>query len=336
MNDEIVNEIVKQYWKQLKKLPNVIGFSGQLQPRKIDKTGEVLKQQLCFRIYVVKKVDLPLSQSIPRKLEINGKKLGFQSPKITIGVDVWGIGRIKAQLDTRQKHRPLISGVSANHYSGGACTGNVFWRDKKTGKIFYSSNNHCFARENTASIGDAILQPSPLDGGNYRDKIGELVEYVPIKFDSYNCRFRNFTHRIFKFIVGTRPNKVDIAFSSINVQYKITTLVGEIHGKTLPHINEAVWKIGRTTGLTNGVVIDLDWNGYIEYLRGTSWYEDNILIQGDKFSQPGDSGSPVFVTRNSKNLYIGALLAGSDNTSVVCKVSNIELIAGKELVVSQA
>ena len=334
--DSWVSEIVKAHWKKIKKLPNVIGYSGKLQPRRIDATGEVITHHLCFRVYVKVKdrtIFPGKMECIPRKLEINGNKVGLNSGAIGVETDIWEIGEQVALGDSRAKHRPLVAGISANHYSGGACTGNVFWRDKKTSSIYYSSNNHCFARENQASIGDAILQPSPLDNGTHLDKIGELVEYVPIQYNGFTCPVRNFFHRILRAVAGEKVNKVDIAFCTIEVPYEVEALPGKrIAGKAVPVINDKVWKVGRTTGYTEGVVVDLNWNGIVEYSRGRAFFTDCILIHG-AFSQSGDSGSPVFKTIIEEYYYLGALFAGSDSDTIVCKVDNIEL-AGKEIVTS--
>ena len=336
--DPWVSEIVKAHWKKIKKRPNVIGYSGKLQSRRIDATGEVLTHHLCFRVYVKvkdKTIFPSKKECIPRKLEIKGNKVGLNSGDIRVETDVWQIGEQVALEDSRAKHRPLVGGISSNHCSGGACTGNIFWRDKKTNSIYYSSNNHGYARENQANLGDAILQPSPLDGGTQLDKIGELVEYVPIQYNEFTCPFRNFFHRIYRAITGEKVNKVDIAFCTIEVPYEIEVLPGKkIAGKAVPVINEKVWKIGRTSGYTEGVVVDLDWNGTINYSRGKAFFTDCILIHG-AFSKPGDSGSPVFKTIVELfYYYIGALHAGSDTDTVVSKVDNIESIGKKELVIS--
>jgi intein/homing endonuclease len=75
-----------------------------------------------------------------------------------------------------------------------------------------------------------------------------------------------------------------------------------------------------TTGYTEGVVADLDWAGYVGYTRGTAFFEDCILVEGEGFSQGGDSSSPVF----KGDLTVGMLFAGSSSHTIVCKIDNIE------------
>lgn len=66
-----------------------------------------------------------------------------------------------------------------------------------------------------------------------------------------------------------------------------------------PTLGGAVAKHGRTTGLTLGLIVDLSFDGYVNF--GTdlqprlAWFEDQIGIHGQSgaFSEGGDSGSLV-------------------------------------------
>jgi hypothetical protein len=55
---------------------------------------------------------------------------------------------------------------------------------------------------------------------------------------------------------------------------------GPVRGKCVPEIGDKVWKVGRTTSYTEGTVADLDWAGYVQYSRGTAFFEDCILGGG--------------------------------------------------------
>jgi len=315
--DKVVNEIIRKYWNKLKKKQNVWGYSSILQPR--IKNGKQYKKQLCFRIYVTKK--LPINQLkkgdiIPRVLSVSDSY---------IMTDIVEIEEQYALKDNpKQRHRPIVGGISSCHYLGTACTGNVFWKHKKSGRILYSCNNHCYALENKARIGDNILQPSPYDMGVYPiDTIGKLHHYVELKFCSYNCRWRNTLVKLYRFITRKEDpyNTVDIAFSTIEVPYDIALLNNiYIKGSTIVNTGDKVWKIGRTTGYTEGTVYDPYFNGYCNYNRGRSFFNDIILIYQHYFARGGDSGSPVM----KDSYYIGALFAGSDNYAMVCKYYNIE------------
>lgn len=326
MMDVIVEDLVNKYWKSIKKRKNIIGFSGKLRPKIT--AGKEHIDKMSFRIYVVKKhkvEELKPRDIVPRMLSLG------ESSIIT---DIVEIGVIKA-LNNKERRRPICSGISTMHKDGTACTINGFFRDTVTGQIYVASNNHCYALENKAKIGDPCLQPGPHDGGKYpEDEIGKLVKYVEILFNEFECPYRDIVVKIKRKLFGPKQlfNKVDMAFDSMSVPYEvIATYIGEFKGRTIFNIGDKVTKSGRTTEQTFGELFDTDWNGMIQYSRGIAFFTDCYLITGDKFSQGGDSGSPVF---NMNNEYGGCLFAGSDTTSIVAKLENIEEEGGVELITS--
>lgn len=337
----------KELWEEVSNLPNVVG---------VDKyRGKI-------RVYVSAKN--PQGNTFGKvsfwhklKNKITGKKnssLGEQIPKKIQGkpVEIIEIGEVEAprpippaSASTKTKFRPLKSGISAMHYSGTACTLSGLFRDKKTGEYYFGSNNHCFAEENKAEIGDSIWQPSPYDGGSENDRIGKYAFCVPIQFEGFSCPFREFFFLFYKFFKReTTFNTVDIAFASISCTEAgkcncdllkqlcaISILdIGIPIGKRIPKIDEQVQKTGRTTGYTVGKVVSINWTGRIGYSRGKALFTDCILIEGDLFSQGGDSGSPIFDMNGN---FIGILFAGSQTHTIVCKYTNIEIEAGMELVI---
>ena len=81
-----------------------------------------------------------------------------------------------------------------------------------------------------------------------------------------------------------------------------------------------VTKHGRTTGRTYGEVVDVSFDGYVNYGTLTqpllAWFENQIGIQDNttSFSEPGDSGA-LIVTR--QNLHpVGLLFAGDSNQTL--------------------
>jgi hypothetical protein len=86
-----------------------------------------------------------------------------------------------------------------------------------------------------------------------------------------------------------------------------------------------VWKVGRTTGLTVGEVIDD--SATVKVWYGDRWvrFDDQILVQGR--SHGGDSGSPTFVMVGDQpsehDAFVGLLFAGGDGTWVTCKYKYI-------------
>ena len=92
------------------------------------------------------------------------------------GVDVARVmtGIIEARAaPTDRFPRPVPIGVSSG--LAGVATGTLGVRVTDGTKVYALSNNHVFAGVNTASIGDPIIQPGDVDGGNDpADRIGTL------------------------------------------------------------------------------------------------------------------------------------------------------------------
>jgi hypothetical protein len=306
-------EVPKDLWQKIKKYPNVVGYSSQLQPR--IRQGRVIPDEKCIRVYVKKK--LPLIQLKPEHVvprEIDG-----------VPVDIVEIGEVRALgVDRTKKFRPLVAGVSIGHYKITAGTLGWFARDNKDGEIVMLSNNHVFADENKADIGDPILQPGPYDGGKIPDDVaGYLKRFVPIKYSSYRCPYRNTLYRLVKPFVDTN-NLVDAAVANLKERqdfYEILELEPPVRKLYEPTVGLEVVKSGRTTGVTKGTVFDTAWNGYVTYSRGIAFFTDQVLVQGYKFSQGGDSGSLVM---SSDRSIVGLLFAGSDEYTVVNKLKHVE------------
>jgi hypothetical protein len=364
-------ELAECYLDLKKKKPNVVGIDGDLQLK--IKDGKILKDVFAIRVYVKEKIPLSDFKDSGNWFSKSKRKIFHTHsffkedliPTMINGtpVDVVEIGNvhaltecasqtvdaprpIKPRSTTKLKYRPLQAGISATHYQSTACTLNGLWREKSTGKLLIASNNHCFGRENNAKPGDAILQPSPYDGGIYPDdKVGEFYKCVEIRFVEFKSRVRNFFHGFYRKMRTHELffNRVDIAFATLGcsklcqkncdpIKLKCAAKIYGIGlpiGKRLPDLNQKVQKIGRTTGKTIGTVVSTSWTGTVRYSRGTATFIDCILISGKNFSLGGDSGSPVLDMNGN---YIGALFAGSADHSIICKWNNIEAEAGVELV----
>lgn len=358
---------------ELRKFPNVVGIDGELQLR--IKNHKPIKGTEVIRVYVSSKFPIEcFSKTRGFLSRIRKKAFGFHKqwdikdliPREISGfqVDVVELGDIqaltacaeakqmegsrpiKARQVTQKRYRPLQAGTSATHFQSSACTLNGLFKEVRTGKLLMASNNHCFGRENNAKTGDAILQPSPFDGGlTPNDQVGEFYKSVEIKFSSFNSRMKSLFHRVSKPFKAQEAffNRVDISFATFKCPNcpqgcdpMKTTCAARIFGiglpigKRLPDLNQKVQKVGRTTGRTIGTVISTSWTGSVKYSRGYATFIDCILVSGKNFSAGGDSGSPVLDMNGN---YIGALFAGSNNHAIICKFTNIEKESGCELVI---
>jgi hypothetical protein len=218
-------------------------------------------------------------------------------------VDVRYIGEVtkRAALPWYQKMtRPLRIGASIGHFKITAGTLGGFVRSRDDGSILILSNNHVLANENKASKGDHILQPGVFDGGKDPEhKVGELLRFVKLK--------------------KAGANLVDAAIASIDATIKFDhrtlTGLGKLAGLGDPVLadDDAVGKVGRTTGTTRGRVtaFELD-NVVVEYGLGYLKFDGQVEIEGadsDPFSQGGDSGSLIV---DAGHRAVALLFAGGD------------------------
>jgi hypothetical protein len=143
------------------------------------------------------------------------------------------------------------------------------------------SNNHVIAASNAATLGDAILQPSAYDGGQYpNDVIAHLSRYVPIKFH----------------FAGFKPcNNVDAAIAEGDLQdlNREVYWVGYLKRLGSPAgIGGLVQKTGRTTGYTTGSITNINATIDVDF-PGGKIARFCQQIGATYMSNGGDSGSIV-------------------------------------------
>jgi len=206
----------------------------------------------------------------------------------------------KARLD-----RPVPIGVSTGHplITAGTIGARVF----KVGDeslVFALSNNHVYANQNAATIGDDVIQPGTFDGGLPADYIGNLIDYETIYFD------------------GT-PNTMDAAIASTTAALLANATPSDGYGTPAAgtveaSINLSVIKYGRTTSQTKGRVKAI--NGAFDIGYGnnrTAYFVNQIVIGGGGFSAGGDSGSLIVVQKGSDALKaVGLLFAGGGGITI--------------------
>ena len=257
------------------------------------------------------------------KPEINKKV-----PKVLDGISVRFevIGRIDAlQAIAMQKpvipeqttyirtepQRPVFGGISVgNPYITAGTLGII------TDDNYALSNAHVLALDGNCNFieeGTPIWQPGDYDGGTTDNKIGELIRYIDITFNSINA-----------------DNYADAAISNLTVDGNPGSILDAtntgfytIEGNTSVNKNDIVRKSGRTTGVTTGTVRDTDASVKV-YYDDDIWaiFSDQIVVKGIKkyrFSQPGDSGSAV----DKNEEFVGLVFAGGGRYTIVCKAEHI-------------
>jgi hypothetical protein len=202
----------------------------------------------------------------------------------------------------RGKVRPLVIGASVGHATVTAGTIGGFVH--RGGRVHLLSNNHVLADEDRAKVGDAILQPGSYDGGRRDDRVATLAQWVRLKTGA--------------------PNLVDAAIARLDASVqceptRMRELVGgadrRLAGLGPEFLDEGttVYKIGRTTGPTEGRVtaFDVD-NVVVRYDSGNLRFDNQIEIEGSgrrAFSDGGDSGSLIV---SESVAAVALLFAGSD------------------------
>lgn len=217
-------------------------------------------------------------------------------------VDIVATGNIRAFVDPvdvqmlRSLCRPLVIGCSVAHITSTAGTLGLIAQHSKTNRAVLVSNSHVFAHAGAAKIGDGITQPGRVDGGT--TPVGSLLDFVPLK--------------------PSGSNQVDaaIALPDATIELRPNEIVGigafTVAAADILRPNLNVSKLGRTSGLTRGVVtaVEVD-NIVMDSEFGSVTFDDQIEIKGvDRaFSQPGDSGSLIV---SEQNQAVGMLFCGNE------------------------
>lgn len=200
----------------------------------------------------------------------------------------------------RSRQRPMLIGGSIAHRAVTAGTLGCFVRLTGSSKeVMVLSNNHVLADEDKGALDDEVFQPSTEDeGGSAADTVARLAKKVRLKKSG---------------------NLVDAALAELDgVDYFPDHLqgVGRIEGvRTGPlSKDEPVFKLGRTTGKTEGKITatDLDNLEVKGYDVGSRFFDNQVEVQptsGGSFSHAGDSGAVVLDRRNR---IVGLLFAGND------------------------
>ena len=190
-------------------------------------------------------------------------------------------------------------GVSTGHPN--ITAGTIGARVTDGTNVYALSNNHVYADENNATIGDNVLQPGSFDGGiDPDDAIGTLFDFEPIVFDDFT------------------PNEVDaaIALSSTDALGNATPSdgYGTPNSTTADPpacLNKRVQKYGRTTSLTKGIAFAINATVSVGYSSGVALFVHQIVVDGGKggFILGGDSGSLLVLKKGKKPC--GLLFAGT-------------------------
>jgi hypothetical protein len=262
-----------------------------------------------------------------------------------VPTDVIETGRIRALQSPTGRFRPAPGGVSIGHRE--ITAGTLGCWVHRNGQWVMLSNNHVLANSNDAEIGDPILQPGPFDSGRYPDdQIAVLEDFIPIKFpgdsngdsngDTGGCgiagsivsllngiaRILGSSTRVKSYSTQQVDNLVDAAIGRpLNDEDVLPNIlnIGDVTGTAAAQLGTEVKKSGRTTGFTQGEIIQVDVTVDVQY--GTNLvarFADQLMAGA--MSQGGDSGSAVL---DEQDRLVGLLFAGSDQTTIINRIEHV-------------
>ena len=199
-----------------------------------------------------------------------------------------------------------------------------------SGRQYLLSNNHVLARSDHAAVGDSIVQPGLIDNnctpsgeGPGTVPVGALTSWLPLKSAQTNADAA---------IAQVASRTVDANGAILELGAR------QPDGKLAPappgisssggkgenaSLQMKVAKSGRTTGLTCGSISTVNLDVSVDYYRDcaetrpylTKLFTNQIAMNGDRFSDAGDSGALVVDANNAEP--VGLFFAGGTDASGV-------------------
>ena len=192
----------------------------------------------------------------------------------------------------QSKFRPVIAGISVGSINGLTGTIGFIYDD-----LLFSAS-HVLSSNPVGYNGyDYVIQPGAADGGTSSDIIGK-TEYYEILNDG---------------VYG------DIAFARLSTKHKnIIYGIGLTKSFVRPGVGMKVVKVGRTTGMTMGLIYTTHTDAKVFYpeLNKEVFLKNQFVVYSRRFAQSGDSGSSVVFSNK-----IAGLVVAGDEHSTLCTPS---------------
>jgi hypothetical protein len=281
---------------------------------------------------------LPLRESMPLLSEIERVPVLFvdgpgEVESLVMVVESGPASPAAATLvPEARRHRPLVAGLQIQNFDeddrrgilnrGLIAVGTLgcFVR-LDSGAPALLSNNHVIAGENQGvRRRDRMLQA----GGQAHtadNQVAVLEDFVPLQLSPAGAMPS----------LGTAVlNEVDAGVATLDSAVPFTQ--GYLSRRKLAppgatvtaRPGDRVFKVGRTTGLTYGEVVDVAAIvGPVLYGSGPCWFRRSIVVeglQGTQFSDKGDSGA--IVVRGTGEV-VGLVYAGNGQQTYACPIDGI-------------
>ena len=276
-------------------------------------------------------------------------------------------------LATDYRHRPM-GGDSIGHEDITAGTlGGAVHVAGSSEAVALTNAHVAYPHWSGAKIGDRVTQPGPFDisdiGGdpmNHFYDFGVVQEGVTINMEGFNLGKGDKNQALAKLWwaavksignFGARqvdcpyrvkvtpfnlpqpsPNLVDAALvrptAGRALRAGIRDLPGEVVGVMDPSLGMAVYGNSRTSDITYGTVVGLEFEGRINY-GGTNFarFAHQGVIEGadGDFSAGGDSGRMVFADVDGARYFVGLLFAGGGGQTIINRASDVVRLLNLEI-----
>jgi hypothetical protein len=223
---------------------------------------------------------------------------------------------------------------NATNHTVTCCGGTLGSLVTRGGTQYILSNNHVLARTDTATIGDAIVQPGLIDAEcdkNEATTVATLTQFVNLEAEDKSASSSNIDAAIAQVVGGQIDPNGKILYLGATTDSGGVPLPGAPNaGSGIPaSVGMAVAKSGRSTGLTCSTVLAVNTNTSVEYNKScdgtgatfTVLYDNQVDIGGGGFGAAGDSGS-LIVSQSTADP-VALLYAGSDQDTVANPVGPV-------------
>jgi len=233
----------------------------------------------------------------------HGGTAGLPAQLDGIAVEEFVVGDVHAYANPHPQARPGGGGTLQCGTSTGndleCAAGTIGCVVVKGGVQYFLSNNHVFARENDASIGERIDAPGRYDG---KPRCAQTAQSANLSD--------------FQAISFSGNNTIDCAIARpvAGRAYTCAEAGGYTPSSTVvsPAVGLAVKKTGRTSGLTTGTIQAINVTIQVQYTGGVATFVNQIMTPAT-FIRSGDSGS-LMVTQSGNNP-VGLCFAGGSGGS---------------------
>jgi hypothetical protein len=223
---------------------------------------------------------------------------------------------------------------NATNHTVTCCGGTLGSLVARGGTQYILSNNHVLARTDTATIGDAIVQPGLIDAGCDKSQattVATLTQFVNLEAEDKSASSSNIDAAIAQVVGGQIDPNGKILYLGATTDSNGVPLAGAPNAGSgvTASVGLAVAKSGRSTGLTCSTVLAVNTNTSVEYDKScdgtgakfTVLYDNQVDIGGGGFGAAGDSGS-LIVSQSTADP-VALLYAGSDTDTVANPVGPV-------------